>query len=84
MLVNLVILIHSCLALHNIHNHQELVQTKIFQINENTYDNMITEHEHWLEEETVPILSAKEIERRQRQREAENEPGSLHRWTNEV
>ena len=53
-------------------------------MDEDTYDNMITEHEHWLEEETVPILSAKEIERRQRQREAGNEPGSLHRWTNEV
>jgi hypothetical protein len=53
-------------------------------MDEDTYDNMITEHEHWLEEETVPILSAKEIERRQRQREAENEPDSLHRWTNEV
>ena len=81
---DLVILMCSCLALHNIHNHQELVQTKIFEMDEDTYDNMITEHKHWLEEETVPILSAKEIERRQRQREAENEPGSLHKWTNEV
>ena len=77
-------LIRSCLALHNIEYHSDLVRRKIFNKNEEEWNDLITEKQVWLGEEIFPILSQRELERRNRQKETEADPESLRSWTIEV
>ena len=70
-------IVRCCLALHNIENHIDLVRRKIFEKTEDEWTTMIEQHNSWLEEEIIPILSQREMERRHQQIEAQSQPDSV-------
>jgi len=71
-------IVRSCLALHNMETHMNLVQTKIFNKSDDEWQSFLVEHEEWLDENvTFPILSQRELERRRRQRDAQSQPDSI-------
>ena len=53
------------------------VRRKIFKKTEDEWTTMIEQHNSWFEEKIIPILSQREMERRQQQIEAQSKPDSV-------